>query len=202
MLLTPWISGFKRRIGQCLGKSRFASGRARRGLCRVSGRPLAQSCPRQVEPLEDRTLLSGLTISQVRQVLEQNIITGVTIVTHGFQPGDSPDSGNSLFSLAEAIRNRADLEQNGLLDDDAWLLDYDINSDEPSAVQGVIINTSTGHSVLPKGSGQSGEVVLLFDWASESNALTSGWGSAAGDALFSTLVGLGIVDPAAGPNNP
>jgi hypothetical protein len=40
-----------------------------------------------------------------------------------------------------------------------------------------------------------GEVILLFDWARESNELSSGWGAAAADALFSLVVDLGLVVP-------
>ena len=37
--------------------------------------------------------------------------------------------------------------------------------------------------------------MLLFDWAAESNELSDGWTEAAGDALFSMLTRLGLVNP-------
>jgi len=44
--------------------------------------------------------------------------------------------------------------------------------------------------------------VVLFDWSDESNNMSSGWGEGAGDALFSLLAGVGLVDPDAGAANP
>jgi hypothetical protein len=40
----------------------------------------------------------------------------------------------------------------------------------------------------------SGHVVILFDWAAESNERNRGWTEAAGDALFALLIKLGIAD--------
>ena len=47
---------------------------------------------------------------------------------------------------------------------------------------------TSSRSVIPNATGaQSGEVVLNFDWAPESNEPSAGWTEAAGDALFSAL---------------
>jgi hypothetical protein len=42
------------------------------------------------------------------------------------------------------------------------------------------------------------ELVIQWDWAPESNEYGTGWTEGAGDALFNSLVGLGLVDPAVG----
>jgi hypothetical protein len=111
--------------------------------------------------------------------------TGVTIVTHGFQT--SSIGGDSLLPLAQAIHARAG----------GWLLDYDVPA---AGLPGYIDPVS---SSLPQAAdaGRRGEVVLVFDWAAESGQATAGWGEAAGDALFSMLIELGLVDPARGPDN-
>ena len=114
--------------------------------------------------------------------------TGVTIITHGFQISNG--DGDSMGRLAQEIHN---------LTPGGWLLDYDLPA---LGTQGYFDLTTTPnelHSDVPL-SVTSGELVLLYDWAGESNQLSSGWGEAAGDALFSILVGLNLVDPAA-PNN-
>ena len=121
--------------------------------------------------------------------LQSFTATGVTVITHGFQP--SAEDGDSMGRLAQEIYNRTP----------GWLLDYDLPA---LGTQGYFDLTTTPnelHSNVPL-SVTSGELVLLFDWAGESNQLSSGWGEAAGDALFSILVGLNLVDPAAPNNNP
>lgn len=110
--------------------------------------------------------------------------TGVTVITHGFGA-----NGDSLMPLAQAINQRAG----------GWLLDYDV----PGLGQQGYFDLTAGQSILPKvsESGASGEVVVLFDWSPETLQVTQGWGEAAGDALFSTLVELDLVDPTLGANN-
>ena len=129
-----------------------------------------------VELLEDRTLLS-LSLGDVNTLLSGHTVTGATIVTHGFQ--FTNDTGDSLMSLAETIEDRVETEHGA---DSAWVLDHDILG---------------GDSVfqVPASGVSNGELVLLFDWAPESNESSSGWGEAAGDALFSMLIGLNLVDP-------
>lgn len=128
--------------------------------------------------------------------------SGATIVTHGYQFFDG--DGDSLHDLARDIWSRADSENGPRRD--AWLLDYDIPTflgfvvgDErldtsPLDLNGSFLPTTTQHDRI-------GEMVILFDWAAESNELSSGWGEAAGDALFSLLVDLAIVNPAAAQYN-
>lgn len=103
--------------------------------------------------------------------------TGATVITHGFGT-----DGDSLMPLARAVRARAG----------GWLLDYDVSG---LGQQGYF-DLAPGQSILPKATerGAFGEVVLLFDWSPETTQLTAGWGEAAGDALFSTLLELGLVD--------
>ena len=102
--------------------------------------------------------------------------SGVTVVTHGFQPDNA--GGDALKTLASGIWDRAE----GL--GNAYLVDYDLASDnfeitEPAAlpVDGVLTQA---------------EVIFLHDWADGSNEFTGGWGEAAGDALASMLLELGL----------
>ncbi|PLX89360.1 MAG: hypothetical protein C0619_11445, partial [Desulfuromonas sp.] len=121
------------------------------------------------------------TFSYVQSFLQNSgvIFSGATIVTHGYQLTD--DNGDSLAPIAEAIH---------ALPNQSWYLDYDIADDEEPGLFDLT------QSELP-GAGDSsttGELVLLFDWAAESNRSSGGWTEAAGDALFSMLVGLDVVD--------
>ena len=136
--------------------------------------------------------VSGETLSfdEVAALMHQQHVTGATIITHGYQFSDA--GGDSLISLAQAIRDRADTE-NGT-SEKAWLLNYD--------VVGLPAEGLFELDGLPTVSGQTGEVVLLFDWARESNEPSAGWGEAAGDALFSMIVGLGLADPFTGTSVP
>jgi hypothetical protein len=150
-----------------------------------------------LESLEPRLLLAadptGLSLAEVRDLLAAVDVTGATIITHGFQP--TAGGGDSLMPLAQAIRTKADTangEQRY-----AWLLDYDVPG------QGEIGQFDRQGSILPdpNNGGLAGEVVLLFDWAAESSETSSGWGAAAGDALFSMLVDLNLVHPDLGAQN-
>ena len=117
----------------------------------------------------------------------RRIERGVTVITHGFVP--QVFDGDSLLPLAQAIHNRTG----------GCLLNYD-------AVQG-------GEGTFPAdklfcqpnigGDSGAAEVILLFDWAPESNETSSNaWSEAAGDALFGLLVSEGLVNPANVRSNP
>ncbi|MBX3436957.1 MAG: hypothetical protein KF861_05670, partial [Planctomycetaceae bacterium] len=126
-------------------------------------------------------------------------IAGLTVITHGFQAG--PRQGDSLFPLASAIRDRADLASGA--DQTAWLLDYDLRAEGTAGF--FDLDLGAGDDGLNNGSiltGTPRNVVLLFDWAPESNEPSSGWGEAAGDALFNLLVGTNLISLAAGAQNP
>ena len=134
------------------------------------------------------TITEDVKVEAVAAALKRHTVTGATIITHGFQlPWD--ENGDSLMSLAKAVLYRANLE-NGP-NETAWLLDYDVLQ------QGGADAFDSGASTLPDTDGlpQTGELVLLWDWAGGSNEKSSGWGEAAGDALFSMLVTLGLADP-------
>lgn len=157
---------------------------ARRDRLPVKHRPL-------IEHLEDRTLLtlspSNFNLQSIHNELQgfrdQHVLTGATIITHGFQLKNQ--GGDSLLTLAQSIRSFAD----GAPDDalDAWLLNYDVSGEGGSPS----FNYQT--SIV---SGSPREVVLLYDWAAESNEPSAGWTEAAADALFTVIVDLGLVDPA------
>ena len=53
-----------------------------------------------------------------------------------------------------------------------------------------------------RGSSEPGQLVVLFDWAPEASENSAGWGSAAGDALYSMVVGLGLANPEASSSVP
>ncbi len=75
-----------------------------------------------------------LSLADVALLFSAATIEGITIVTHGFALGGGgfeafgmnliAAGGDSLLSLARAIRNRADLENGS--GGDAWLIDYDL----------------------------------------------------------------------------
>ena len=112
-------------------------------------------------------------MEQLREQIDTGLISGVTVVTHGYQFSDT--GGDSLMPLAQAVLQRAD---------GGWLVDYDILEEGAQPIV-QIENLS---------SGPGNEVVVLFDWAPESNETSAGWGEAAGDALFANLIELGLLD--------
>ncbi|MFC1820404.1 DUF4347 domain-containing protein [Thermodesulfobacteriota bacterium] len=128
------------------------------------------------------SLLNGSkTFEEVATDLFDKTVNTATIVTHGFQLSD--DGGNSLYDLAEAIRIRIDSAND---DDPVWFLDYDVLEDGQTGI------FDEDNSTLPDEMSNSGDLVLLFDWAPESNEYSAGWGGAAGEALFTMIVGLAI----------
>lgn len=127
-----------------------------------------------------------ISIEDMATRIKNNSITGVTFITHGYQPAPPAGSGDSLLSLAESIRSATD----------GWLLDYDITG---GVVDGDGGNAmfDLGHANVPGADdmGMSKHAVVLFDWACESNETSKGWGEAAGDALFALSVQLGFATP-------
>ncbi len=158
-----------------------------------------------IETLESRALLAfvgpGLSIEEAGVNLRGRL-SGATVITHGFQPGADGTvlsaDGDSLRPLANAIQTRVSTPvASGGLGGSAYIVDYDVVSEGGSGVIDV------GQSNFPTATGPAkGELILLWDWAVESNELTSGWTSASGDALAATLVKLGAVDPASGTTVP
>ncbi|EMI43280.1 dockerin type I domain-containing protein [Rhodopirellula sp. SWK7] len=146
---------------------------------RIAGRNVFRL---RMEHLEPRRLLaamtqSGLSLEDMRDEIS-GLFSSATIITHGFQ---LDGAGDSLMPLADAI-----VERNGGL-----LVDFDVNTDGGPGTFDLFESASKTGS----------ELVLLFDWGDASNNDSAGWGEAAGDALFSIAVGLGIIAPAAGPAN-
>jgi hypothetical protein len=133
-----------------------------------------------------RTLLdvhaASLSFEQVAERLSHQDIKGATIIVHGFQLTDSAERGDSLMPLAVAVHENSR----------GWLIDYDIGDDEELGHFDFCPNCEYPDST---DQGDEGEVVLLFDWGPESNRLSDGWGEAAGDALFSMIIGLSLIDP-------
>ena len=109
---------------------------------------------------------------------------GATILVHG-NLGD----GDALRPLANAVHTVA----RARTDQSSWLLDYDVAHDHTAGLFDV------GESVLPTSAdaGKKGELVLVFDWDEGTDENSPGWTEAAADALFSMLVELKLVNPAA-----
>ncbi|WP_406695604.1 hypothetical protein V5E97_31805 [Singulisphaera sp. Ch08] len=153
--------------------------------------------PLQSEAWVDDVRFEGLNVATVHELLKAVWVTGVTVVTHGFQALGSAADGDGMMPLARAIASRA----NALPDRDAWLLDVDIPGEgklaafDPHPLE-------SGLFEVPLAPGGQVELVVLFDWSPESNEFSGGWTEAAGDALFNMLVGMGVVNPATGETPP
>lgn len=105
---------------------------------------------------------------------------GITVITHGFQMpilfwrrGEVP---NWVFFIASAASKRIGGATVGL---------YDRSTGSYKEIQYSGNSWSTNDNIGPR---TSGETVLIFDWADESDLASTGWAEAAGDALFSSLV--------------
>jgi hypothetical protein len=119
------------------------------------------------------------SLSSLRQALHDDDIQHVTILTHGASrdpdTGDWLTSGDSLINMAQALHHRTG----------GWLADHDVS--ELSETRQFQIRRLEDQ--LP-----SGHLVLLFDWSREANQSSSGWTEAAGEALFTMLADLGVID--------
>ena len=94
---------------------------------------------------------------------------GTTIISHGYQPdGEHPySSGHWGLTLARAILQRA------------------------GKGQIMLVEKATGNLITLESLGvnaETGEQIILFDWAKESNIKQKGYSEAAGDALFNSLL--------------
>lgn len=156
----------------------------------------------QPEVLESRQLLASdssnsafLSVGAMRAELARanklDNIKNVTIVSHGWS---LTGTGESLYPLASEIQQLTKDRDPATA---AWLLDYDQSPDGKDGFDWA--STGSGHSVRESATPTS--VVLLWDWGAQTRNNSAGWTEAAGDALFSTLVGLGLVDPAKGAAN-
>ncbi|MCB0165744.1 MAG: hypothetical protein KDI79_16050, partial [Anaerolineae bacterium] len=134
----------------------------------------------------DLISIAAFAIEDIGAKLASKSISGVTVVTHGRQLSDG--DGDSMAALAVDIHNKAG----------GWYIDYDVDGNGND-----FFDSCTNDCNAPA-AGQKGlaEVVLLFDWAAESNEASTGWGEAVGDALFSLLIDINLIDPAAADNPP
>ncbi|MCA9258673.1 MAG: hypothetical protein KDA61_05720 [Planctomycetales bacterium] len=137
---------------------RRLAGRLARHNARVRRPKRVRIC---IEPLESRTLLA--------------VNPGVTVVTHGFQADGA--FADWVVAMGQAILDRAD----GELTDRSTgtLLKHDPSSGQWQPLPGEVWNNSYR---------MDEPVVLLYDWADESNDLDDGWLEAGADALFASLV--------------
>ena len=160
--------------------------RQRRGAAAIDG-------VLRLEPLETRQLLA-ITANprSVEDVAAEILpyspgsvtqsIKHVTVVTHGFQP-QLAGSGDSLMPLAEKIYTRAGADK-------AWLLDYDVSNEaQGNGFLGSWGDRGVGvfDADQSKMSAENPtDIVLLWDWADESNDFSAGWTGASADARFTT----------------
>jgi|GEM_PF-2671248 len=126
-----------------------------------------QTLPSRLPTYRDADPLARLR----RQITELDV-DGVTVIVHGFQA--SNDGGDSLMPLANTILSQAG----------GWLLNDHVGADGGSSTL----------TLTRSGSAYGNELVMLFDWAAESNEPSAGWTEAAGDSLFALLTELNIVD--------
>jgi hypothetical protein len=131
-----------------------------------------------VGPCAMNCLAQQMSIDALRTALNKNLVTGATIITHGFQ--FSASGGDALMPLAQSIAGRTT----------SWIIDYDVVNRRSFI--------DTNQSTLPGGMNDQRHAVVLFDWAQESFERTLGWAEGAGDALFNLVVNLGLADPKAG----
>jgi hypothetical protein len=129
------------------------------------------------------SVANGRSLERLANEIKQGDIQHLTVVTHGFQLNNT--DGDSLMGLAQAIHHRSG----------GWLVDYDVPSEGQRGyfqlhhVEDRLQEQLSGGQLQSKGS-----AVLLFDWAAESNEMSAGWTEAAGDALFTMLARLGVIE--------
>ncbi len=137
---------------------------------------------RQYEIFEfDLNSLGILSVDDLSEKFTDRTITGVTPIIHGRQIFDS--DGDNLLLLAEDIHDKIG----------GWLIDHNIDGNGNSFFE------CTNDCDQPGEKGAN-EVILLFDWAPGSNEASSGWGEAAGDALFNLLVKINLAKPTSTSN--
>lgn len=95
-----------------------------------------------------------------------NIVFGTTIITHGYQLGGTPPTGQNDWTFQMALEI--------------------IKKCGKGTIK--IYDKSTGSFKTDTEVGVGGETVLLFDWAAESDDNSHGYSEAAGDALFAALM--------------
>ena len=149
MRLTSWPLLMRQRFFEIGQRRRWAASSAR---SHRSARARAWRMPRHAEILEERLLLSmaqARSFDEIALLMRQQTVTGVTIVTHGFQPPELlGGDGDSLQALSRAIWSKAD-DLNG--SQSSWLLDYDVESKGSTGVFDV--TPVFGQSVVPSGRG-------------------------------------------------
>lgn len=83
--------------------------------------------------------------------------------------------------------------------DDAWLLDYDIPAEAGQGAFGLRAAFADGQPVgsvfPPTHPPTKAHLVLLYDWAPDSNEASAGWAEAAGEGLYALLGSLDRLRP-------
>ena len=130
--------------------------------------------------------IGTFSAADISRNLADQSITGVTVVTHGFQASDS--EGDALIAVAEDIHNRAG----------GWLINHTVDGNGNSFIESCTNNCQAPEPQLR----DLHEAVFLFDWASGANEASTGWAEAAADGLFGLMIELSLVEPTADDNPP
>ncbi|MEZ5299666.1 MAG: hypothetical protein R3F11_03200 [Verrucomicrobiales bacterium] len=149
-----------------------------------------------------------IEVERYEPILNRSEISGVTILTHGIAYDDSADEFSNYFNIFSYL---GDVDGDMMMplalamnaDIGGYLLDYDLRGDGTAGgidiTQSII--PSAGYLSAAAESGIGVEVVLLYDWAGETDEFNAGWAESSGDGLFNLLIRLGLVDPE-GDDNP
>jgi hypothetical protein len=109
------------------------------------------------------------------------LLSGVTVITHGWQPGSDQLPGWTI-GMADAILNRADGDSSGAAHYGSIFTNSKQGEWQPlSELQRANISNRANTNAKAQ------EIVLLFNWAFESDMPQNGFLGAAADALFAEL---------------
>lgn len=125
-----------------------------------------------------------LAVNDVMTLLRRQNIKSLTVVTHGYQLSNG--GGNSMLSLAQSIADTMNART-----ETAWLVDWNMPNDRAAAT----INGAVSQLPEANARGLDGHVILLWDWAADSNNDAPGWAEGAGDSLFAVAAAMGAVKP-------
>ena len=119
----------------------------------------------------------------IERLEERQVLSGVTVITHGFFPVGVPDWA---VSMGEAILDRADGDSTSR--STGTLLVHDTSDSVWKSPESVSAWDDSSDDPWKSTFGIGEEIVLIYDWTSESNDPDNGWLEAAADNLFATLM--------------
>jgi len=122
-------------------------------------------------------------VAKISGLATPTLAPGVTVITHGWQPVED-DTVKWTVTMADAILDRADRSSERLAYGSIFVHDpvtgqwRDLNSDERGWIGNRPVNTND----------PTQEIVLIYNWASESDNVYNGWLEGAADNLFASLL--------------